>query len=485
MENENKTYEEEVRENTKKKSKIILTVIAIIVAFFGGLTTGILTNSKSQTANNPSTADELLPEIIDVLNENWFYANSVDDIESSIISSGLSSLTESMSDPYTYYLTAEEYQAQVNNTNQNYVGIGVQINLMGEYPMITNVFKSSPAEIGGLEAGDYIIEIDGQDVKDKENDDLTSLVLGEEGTEVVITYKRGDSTKEVTLIRAQITHTTNYEVKDGVGYIEVTSFGNSTASEVSEALDYFENKEISKLIIDLRDNGGGYLDALIDFASLFLDEGQTIIQMKYRDDSIVPYYAENTKRTYFNDIVVLVNENSASASEVFAAALQENEKATVVGVQTYGKGTSQTVSFLSDGSVMQYTQTNWLTPKGNLLQDIGVTPDVVVPLNDYMYLDYKEVPENLSVEVDSVSEWVKLVQCGLELMGYDIDRKDGYFSNKTNEAITKYSKDYSANYQNIITAEFIQDFIVDASYYYYNNIDELDYQMQKSLDILK
>ncbi|MFV0254538.1 MAG: S41 family peptidase [Erysipelotrichaceae bacterium] len=487
MENKNNISFQEVKEKNKRIIKIALAILLVIIAFLSGVFASNfrgLVNSKDED-NTGRINSSQLKEIINILEDKWFYADNVENLESVILQEGLSGLTNSQNDPYTYYLTAQEYQEQVNNTNQNYVGLGVQISLLGEYPLITNVFKGSPAETYGLRAGDYIIKVDGTDVKDMENDPLTDLVLGEEGSEVVVTYLRGDVSDVVTIIRAQITHTVDYQVKDGIGYLEVSSFGNSTANEVVSALDEFESQGISDLIIDLRDNGGGYLQALIDFASLFLPKGETIIQMKYRDGSIEPYYAEGKNRDFFQDIIVLVNENSASASEVFAAALQENKRATIVGVQTYGKGTSQTVSYLSDGSVMQYTQTNWLTPKGNLLQDIGVTPDIEVKLDDYLYIAYQEVPENLAISFDAVSEWVALVQSGLDMMGYDVDRNDGYFSAQTEAMIKQYASDYQIDYSGVLTPDFIHDFISNASFYYYNNIEALDYQMSKALALLK
>jgi len=224
---------------------------------------------------------------------------------------------------------------------------------------------------------------------------------------------------------------------------------------------------------------------LMQMSSCFLDQDTVVFKQQYVDGEMKELKAYGGKYTTFKDIVILINQNSASASEVFAASLQENGVAKLVGVTSYGKGTSQNVYPFSDGSALKYTQTHWFTPKDHQINGKGITPDYVVPMHEFLSLETPEIAADLQIKVDSVSPVVSFVQQGLSMMGYPVDRLDGYYSAKTQKVMEQLAKDYKFDVPTKIDQTFYQNFISSAKAYYRSNLSTLDLQLAKAVNLLR
>ena len=281
-------------------------------------------------------------------------------------------LIAGLGDPYSSYMTEEEYETWKNTATGEYSGVGVTFtqDADGKF-VIVSVEKDSPAEEAGLREGDIISAVD-----DKKYDDLDVIgnaIRGSEGTEIKITYLRDGKKNSVTMEREKIVqHSVEHEMLEGdIGYIRISSFIESTGDDFAKALDDLEDRGAKGLILDLRDNGGGLVNSCIEVADEFLDEG-VVVYVEDREGNRTDYDAEDGRTDL--ETVVLVNENSASASEILAAALQDNG-IEIVGETTYGKGVIQSTVQLEDGSALKLTVMQYFSPDGNAINEKGVTPD--------------------------------------------------------------------------------------------------------------
>lgn len=285
-------------------------------------------------------------------------------------------LMAGLGDPYSAYMTEEEYNTWLESVTGEFEGIGISFTTDedGNY-VIVSVFKDSPAEDAGLKAGDFILGADGKAYSTM--DSLSAAIKGKRGTKVTITYEREGKVHDVEIIRDKIEETSveGEMLDDNIGYIAVSSFSENTADDFRTELEYFEKKNVRGLVIDLRNNGGGLVDVCREIADLLLSEG-TIVSMEDRkgEESVLTSDAEKTDIPY----VILVNENSASASEILAGAVKDNTDNPIVGVTTFGKGIVQTSGQLNDGSALEITTMQYFSPNGNKIHKKGVEPDYVV-----------------------------------------------------------------------------------------------------------
>ena len=283
-----------------------------------------------------------------------------------------------LDDPYTFFYTPEEYETMWEEDEGNYAGIGIMItaNYNTGLCTVTRVFLDSPALEAGLKKGDVLVNVEGIEVTATTLQDAVDIMRGEIGQPVNITVRRGDQLLDFVIVRAQV-HT-NYVnscmLEGNVGYISLYEFSGDCATEFENHLNALVEQGATSLIIDLRDNPGGWVNAAVSIADLFLDKG-TVATLRYRDGSEETYTTRDGKVEL--PIVLLVNENSASASEILAGCLQDRDRATIVGTTTYGKGVVQWVLPIGDrGAGMQLTIAQYFTPNGNEVHKVGITPDV-------------------------------------------------------------------------------------------------------------
>lgn len=303
-----------------------------------------------------------------------------------LVQGAIDGMLESVGDPYTFYYTPEDLAKMYEDHNGLYCGVGMLVSSDKQGRLVVlRVFKNSPAQAAGLLPGDVILSADGEAVSAETTEAMnmaTARIKGEAGTYVTLSLLRREQTLELKIERNSVSvNRVEYQILDGnVGYLVLYEFFGDAVSGVREALNAFKEAGVRGIIFDVRSNTGGQLDICLDICDMVLPEGLIV----YTEDR------NGRRENYYSDaehceipMVVLVNEMSASASEIFAAAIQDYGVAKIVGTKTFGKGIVQTqYEFPSDGAGMQLTTSRYFTPKGRSIHDEGVTPDVVVEMND-------------------------------------------------------------------------------------------------------
>lgn len=306
-----------------------------------------------------------------------FYFEEVDDekAKDSIYKAYLSSY----GDKYTVYYTADEYKKLTETTNGTFSGIGAVCQISSEGGiLLVDVYESGAGYKAGLRSGDRIIQVDGTDVTDMDLSSAVALVKGEKGTQAALKIVRDGATYDYTVVRDEVeVQTVNYAMtEDNIGYISVSQFENVTAKQFKAAIEDLKSEGAKGIIIDIRNNPGGLLTTVISMLKDILPNG--LIVYTEDKDGNRKEYSDNDNEELDMPLAVLVNGNSASASEIFAGAIQDYGKGVIVGTQTFGKGIVQTVKPLTDGSAIKFTIAKYFTPKGQDIHGKGVTPDVVV-----------------------------------------------------------------------------------------------------------
>lgn len=293
-------------------------------------------------------------------------------------------MTEAVGDPYTVFMSPKENTDFRDSLSGHLQGIGAELSDRDDRIVVASPLKGSPAERAGLLPGDMIIEVNGEDITGQTLQQVVTKIRGPKGTQVTLTILREDEDDviELTITRDDITvPSTEYEVKQtatgSVGLLSINQFGTETISEVTEILQGIDPASLKGLVIDLRYNGGGYLEGAIDLVSMFLKEGK-VVSVEGRGTEPQRHYVSGRPILPEIPIVVLINEGTASASEIVAGALQDHKRATVIGTKSFGKGTVQEVIDLPGGGSLRVTVAKWLTPSGRDLGKEGVMPDYIV-----------------------------------------------------------------------------------------------------------
>ena len=360
-----------------------------------------------------------------------------------LIQGALKGMAESVGDPYTTYLVNDE-TAQLDETvNGAFGGIGAELKSDQSRVVISTTMEGSPSQQVGLQADDVITKVNGEDMTGKTISEVVKKVRGEVGTDVVLTIERAGTSLEVKLTRASIAINTVKAELDkedaSIGHVRITSFAKNTAEELEKAVKDLTEKGAKSFVFDVRYNPGGLLDQAYKVANMFLKDGEPIVQVEDRFGEKKIYKASSSIGEFkiTQPYVLLVNEGSASASEILAAAIKEGAGGQIVGTKTYGKGTVQSVVDITDNSELKYTNAKWLTPKGNWIHKEGVTPTKEVNLPDYAFLKIIDARETL--KVGSVSQNVLSVETILKGLGYSVTA-DGYFDEATKNAVKSYQQ---------------------------------------------
>jgi carboxyl-terminal processing protease len=297
-------------------------------------------------------------------------------------------MLERLDDPYTRFMDPEEFESMQIDTRGRLTGVGIQLSQDEETKelIVVSPIEGSPAAEAGILARDVITKIDGQTTEGMDVNAAVALIRGDEGTNVTLTLRRGNRELEVPLTRARIElhpvrHARQTSPQGEIGYIRLTQFNDNASEEMQAAIEELESQNVNGYILDLRSNPGGLLDASVDIARMWYDEGNIVSTVNRRGVS-EQYSANNTALTD-KPLVVLIDGGSASASEILSGALQDNDRATVVGTQSFGKGLVQSVRGLADGrSGLAVTVAKYLTPSGRDIHEAGISPDVVVELTE-------------------------------------------------------------------------------------------------------
>lgn len=328
--------------------------------------------------------EQKLQTLKNLIDEEYLYS---DEVEEDTLREGIyTGYINALGDPYSVYYDEEETQSLMESTSGEYSGIGVVMsqNLETGITTAAQVYENSPAKEAGMEAGDIIYQVDGEDVTTLDISEIAQRVRGTEGTTVEITVLRGEENEEVsfTIERRQVEVTTveSEMLENQTGYIRITEFDEVTYDQFTAAFENLEAEGMQGLIVDLRDNPGGNLLTVSQILDRLLPEGVIV----YTEDKNGEreYLTSDEENKYENPVAVLVNGNSASASEIFAGAIQDYELGPIVGTTTYGKGVVQRIIDLRDGTCVKLTVSEYFTPNGRSINGEGITPDVEAELQE-------------------------------------------------------------------------------------------------------
>ena len=384
-----------VKERMKKK-RFILTWIIILTVALGGVFIGRLSIGSMRAEGEGYEYLKVFTEVISLVKKNYVEEVKIKDLIYGAIKGMLNSL-----DPHSAFMPPEAYKDMQLETKGEFGGIGIQIGVKEGVLTVIAPIEDTPAYNAGIKAGDKIIKVNGESTRDMGLYDAVSKMRGQKGTSVSITIMREGwkDTKDFTIVRdiIKVKSVKSKVIEGNIGYVKVSQFQERTADDLEAALSKLEKQNITSLILDLRNNPGGLLNSAVDVSSQFLPAGKVVVSIKGRSGEKGEYRTEDSKVSeqvgdstlreakkakMFSAIpmIVLVNQGSASASEIVAGALKDWNRAVILGVQTFGKGSVQTVVPLSDGSGLRLTTARYYTPKGISIQSTGITPDIVVKL---------------------------------------------------------------------------------------------------------
>lgn len=338
-------------------------------------------------------------ETWDLVHET-FVDQPLDDTE--LMRGAISGMLAALGDRHTSYMDPDEFKQANESLEGKYEGIGAWVDVSGDYVIIISPMKGSPAAEAGLKPNDEVIAVDGEDMIGIPGDLVLQRILGPAGTDVTLTIQRGDEEPfDVTITRGNIVvPMVDYEMlDDNIGYIALYTYGDNSTEQLRAALQELLSQNPVGLIFDLRDNGGGYLNTAIEVVSEFVGEG-VVMYEQYGDGETYSYEAIPGGLALDIPLVVLVNGGTASASEITAGAIQDYDRAPLVGVTTYGKGSVQNWTALSDDAGgVRVTIARWITPDGRQISEIGLTPDYVVEMTEEDYAQGLDPQLDKAVEV--------------------------------------------------------------------------------------
>ena len=382
----------------------IITSLAMYTYFTNNTGYALINNTTSNTDLSTEGVPSYLKKIRSAIDKYFLWKENID--ETKLEDGAIKGYVEGLEDEYTEYIPASEMKEYTENINGSFVGIGIYMiedeesnRVLVYYPI-----PGSPAEEAGIQAGDLIISVDGKEYTAEDFDTISNYIKGEEGTKVKIEIDRNGTRKSFEITRKKINTNpiSSKLLNKTIGYIKLPSFDENTSLDFKEKTEALVKDGAKSLIIDLRNNGGGIVDEATKIADYILEKDEKIlITVDNTDNKQITYSTQDP--IFHLPIVVLVNENTASASEILAAALQENGKAKIVGTKTYGKGVIQTLFTLTDGSGLKITTAEYYSPKENTIHEKGVKPDEEVKLPDSvtnMYVLTEDQDNQLKKAID-------------------------------------------------------------------------------------
>lgn len=370
------------------KKKIIIFILAISMLMPAN---SLAVDNKSLQEKSKDTDLILFIETFQFIKDNYPFEIE----EKDLIEGGLKGMFQTL-DPYSDYYTPEEAEEVYKSMLGTFSGIGVYIEEKDSYINIKDTIKDAPGEKAGLKKNDIIVSIDGTDTKGMSLKNIQNMIQGLIGTKVKLGIKRENKTLpiyiEITRERIVINPVEHEVLEDDIGYIKLKEFSQYATIEVNKALDDFTKEGVSKIILDLRDNPGGLLNQAIDISKIFVKEGP-VVHIKEKNKPLVTHISTNKTLKY--KLVVLINENSASASEIFAGAVKDTKSGYLIGQKTFGKGIVQAMIPLRNGSIIKMTTSEYLTPNKISIHGIGIMPDKVVENSGTVDLQLKEAVNQL------------------------------------------------------------------------------------------
>jgi carboxyl-terminal processing protease len=405
-----------------KLSNIFLVIILIFVAFLAGQSSQKTKNNTNYIAQDgdyqvnidnkySTTPDGKTIKNVD-FNLYWqvwdtvksSYVDKEDISEEDMFYGSLEGMVKAIDDPYTSFLDPDLSKRFNDDLSGSFEGIGAEIGIRDDVLTIVAPIDGMPAQKAGLKSGDKVLSIDGKSTAGISLDEAVDTIRGKKGTDVTLTiYREGlDETKDITIKRGIIVieSVKTEMLENQIMLISISNFNEDTEAMFSKAVEEVNNKEVKGIILDLRNNPGGFLDSAIEITSEWIETGPVVLE-KFAENDITRYQARGLARLQDYKTVVLLNQGSASASEIVAGALQDYNKATIVGEQSYGKGSVQSLKPFSDGSSLKVSVAKWLTPQGKSISEKGITPDIEV---EYTMEDFEN---NRDPQLEKAMEIIK------------------------------------------------------------------------------
>lgn len=388
---------------------ILVTGLVMSVAYFGGRNSG--TSGKEDAAATNATAEEPLADkigtkvdiLLEEIDSSFLFEYDAEEVADAVYAS----LFEALDDPYSAYYTEAEYNSVIEQMSGAFFGIGVvmQRNEEENCAEVISLVESGAAKEVGIRPGDLLWEADGESLRDLSLTEVGALVKGEEGTMVhVKVYRPSEETYlEFDVERRRIENDTVYGemLEDGIGYLQITEFDSITDEQFEKVLTELKEQGMTSLIIDLRSNPGGTVDSVVKISDMLLGEG--LITYTETKKGRRTEYKSDSDQLYDGPLVVLINEDSASASEILAGAIQDHDRGTLVGTTSFGKGIVQVVKPMTDGTAIKLTIARYYTPDGTCIHEIGVEPDVEVEISE-------EAMEDGLVEEEEDAQLLKAIE---------------------------------------------------------------------------
>lgn len=391
----------------------ILVVIALGIAFQAGVFFQDFQQKKVESAEKKDFlhSSVLLDNVWSLLQEGYVHPEVFGE-ESPFEYGMIKGLVSGLDDPFSSFMTPKENDEFRESLQGEFQGIGAELTEKSGAITVVTLLKGSPAQAAGLLPEDIILEVDGEDIVGKTINEVIQKIRGPKGTSVVLKVFRTTESDslDITITRNVITvPSVESEMKETIGYIAINQFGDDTRQAFADQFQEVMKKNPEGIIVDLRFNGGGYLDGAVHVASAFLESKTSVVQVKDRKTTMVQ---EAMYKPYTNTkipVIVLINKGSASASEIFAGALQDHKRALIVGEQSFGKGTVQEVIPLQGGASLRLTIAEWLTPKGLQIHKKGITPDVIIEQKKEDREQKKDTQLEKALEILKNKEWEKLL----------------------------------------------------------------------------
>lgn len=434
-----------------KKNRITALLMAAVMLFSTAAyaTEGVNPQEEQAIAYSDNMLKNMVRVYAHNIADNYYYGINDEELLFSIIcktieeqkfniNSAIKAMIETLDDEYAQFYTAQEYQELTTDIAGEFSGIGVTITQNENGIVVISVLDGSPAIKAGIMKGDYIIAVNGKSVEGMEIASVKNLIVGESGSEVNVTVRRGEEEIVLTCVRGAVkmSYTETKMLTDDIAYLKLIQFSKTAAEEVRNYVKDIQSKSVKKLVLDLRDNPGGDIDTALEIANIFISMGR-IGELRYKDSSKNKYlYSENRNAPRLK-IAVLVNENSASASELLSMAFQGRGAGKLVGTKTFGKGSMQILTKAVTGVGMKYTVGEFYTAKGERVHTVGITPDIVVE-NEYIPVDEESFAE---IDYDRVEEGAQggemtlALEQRLSALGYFDGEPDETFDEETKDAV--------------------------------------------------
>jgi len=481
----------------KKRDLILFLVITFVIGFLGAYTglkvlqPKLSKNEQIEIPFTKESTDNQLNENLQTIKEAYelidhHYIGDIEDDQ--LLEGAIQGMLETLNDPYSSYMNAEAMKRFYEQIESSFQGIGAEVSMVEGKVTIVAPIKDSPAEKAGLRPNDQILKVDDESLDGLDLNEAVEKIRGEKGSEVVLLVQRKGSSQpfELTLVRDDIpieTVLTETETVDGkkTGIIDIRTFSETTSQEFEDALDTLEEEDIEGLVIDVRGNPGGLLDSIEDILQHFVPQDTPYLQIEDGQGKVDKYYTKlKEKKPY--PISVIIDEGSASASEILAVAMKEIGYE-VVGTTSFGKGTVQQavpIGSNKDESTIKLTFFKWLSPEGNWINEVGVEPTVKQKQPEFFYASPIQTEDVL--QFDQTDEQIENAQVMLTGIGYDTKRDDGYFDEQTEAAVKEFQQDHDLPVNGEIdedTAYAIEMEVVEII-----RDGKQDLQLEKALEVL-